>query len=122
MKKIKTLIISIIILILIIGIVLLIINKKSVDFKKNLLNKNISDYLISLIDKREKFTEKHIKNFKIIGPKTKYPISKYVASNIFDKCFLILRTAFSRSSHIFPHPSKQIIIFFLWVNKIRILL
>ncbi len=33
--------------------------------KKNLLNKNISDYLISLIDKREKFTEKHIKNFKI---------------------------------------------------------
>ena len=60
--------------------------------------------------------------FKIIGPKIKYPISKYVSINISDKCFLILHTAFSCSLLIFPHLRKEKIIFFLWVNKIRILL
>lgn len=33
--------------------------------KKQLLGKNISDYLISLIDRREKFNELHIKKFCI---------------------------------------------------------
>lgn len=33
--------------------------------KKNIFGKNISDYLISLIEKRERFTEIHVKNFKI---------------------------------------------------------